>query len=261
MGWKDAIKYVKHAVNKHQTQPASKADAGLPLGARIGGIVNLQPNTFIRACANGSLVEIFNGKNQMITAISRVRLAGEGSMYRYYFTTGDTGSEPERFLQVFKDASGQVAEVLFCTTLTRIVPETIEEQKAYTGEDGYGLGEKMFGLSRDDLSAAGVAEHVLTAALGDAEGVEFWRDIGERDADFVMPLHGVETRIDDADGVRGLEQDIVFMPYAREIGETREYLLISTEIVKSKDGDPNKRAIHVDMMLGLPLELDRVTIQ
>lgn len=261
MGWKDAIKYAKGAIAKRQEPAAPKADAGLPLGARIGGVVNLQASSFIRACANGSLVEMFNGKNVLITAISRVRLAADGTMYRYYFSTGDSGSEPERFLQVFKDAQGNVVEALFCTTLTRIIPESIEEQKAFTGEDGYGLGQKMYSLGRDDLIAAGVAEHVLTTALGDAEMIEYWRDIGDREAEFVYPLSGTETRIDDDEGIRGLEQDIVFMPYARDIGDGREYLLISTEIVKSRDGDPNKRQIHVDLMVGIPLELDRINIQ
>jgi hypothetical protein len=51
------------------------------------------------------------------------------------------------------------------------------------------------------------------------------------------------------------------MPYVRDIGTDQEYLLISTEIVESRDGDPSKREIHVDLMLGLPLEQERVVIQ
>lgn len=261
MSWKDAFKYAKNAVAKRQEQPEPTADAGLPFGARIGGLVNLQANTFIRAMANGSLVEVFNGKNAIIKAISRMRLNIDGAIYRYYFTTGDDANEPERFLQVYKNSQGVVVEALFCTALTRIIPETIEDQKAFTGEDGYGLGEKTYGLSRDDLVGAGINEGILSTALGDADGIEYWRDIGSADVDFIEPFTGVETRIDDSNGVNGLEQNVVFMPYVRDIGDMREYLLISTEIVNSKDGDRSKREIHVDFMLGIPMELERITIQ
>ena len=71
-------------------------------------------------------------------------------------------------------------------------------------------------------------------------------------------------RVFDAIGEHGLKQEIYFMPYVRNFGATNdgtEYLLISTEIVESQDGDPAKRAIHVDFMIGLPLEKERLSVQ
>jgi hypothetical protein len=54
------------------------------------------------------------------------------------------------------------------------------------------------------------------------------------------------------------------MPYKRQIGQidgSLEYLLITTEIVTSQDGDTARREIHVDFMIGIPVEADRVQIQ
>ena len=53
------------------------------------------------------------------------------------------------------------------------------------------------------------------------------------------------------------------MPYVRTLRDqqTKEYLFISTDIVESKNGDPSKRAIHVNFMLGLALDLERMTVQ
>jgi hypothetical protein len=52
------------------------------------------------------------------------------------------------------------------------------------------------------------------------------------------------------------------MPYVRDLaGGGREYLLITTEIIESVDGDTGKRGIHVDFVIGIPLEQERVVIQ
>jgi hypothetical protein len=53
-----------------------------------------------------------------------------------------------------------------------------------------------------------------------------------------------------------------FMPYVRRLADgSREYLLITTEIVESVDGDANKRGIHVDFVIGIPMEQERIVIQ
>jgi hypothetical protein len=53
-----------------------------------------------------------------------------------------------------------------------------------------------------------------------------------------------------------------FMPYVRELaGGGREYLLITTEIIESVDGDAAKRGIHVDFVIGIPVEQERIVIQ
>ena len=52
------------------------------------------------------------------------------------------------------------------------------------------------------------------------------------------------------------------MPYVRTLPDGgREYLLITTEIVESVDGDANRRGIHVDFVVGIPIEQERIVIQ
>jgi hypothetical protein len=41
----------------------------------------------------------------------------------------------------------------------------------------------------------------------------------------------------------------------------REYLLITTEIIDSVDGDTTKRGIHVDFVIGVPMEQERIIVQ
>ena len=50
-------------------------------------------------------------------------------------------------------------------------------------------------------------------------------------------------------------------PVKRQVKESTEYLLITTELVESKNGDASLREIHVDFMIGIPVELERVVIQ
>jgi hypothetical protein len=52
------------------------------------------------------------------------------------------------------------------------------------------------------------------------------------------------------------------MPYVRELaGGGREYLLITTEIIDSVDGDTTRRGIHVDFVIAIPIEQERITVQ
>ena len=267
MSWKDAFKYAKGVAGSHGVESAQKearSDDGLPLGGRIGGLIKLQMSPFIRASASGSLITTPATPDALIRAVSRVRLNLEGRLYRYYLATGDDDAEQERFLQLYVNEKGEVAETLYCTRLTRIIPQSEEEQDAFTGEGGAGLGEKTYSLWKEQLAGLGWSPAALQDVFGDEESIDYNRDAGDPSDDFISPFTGTETRVDDAMGEHGLKQEIYFMPYMRHFGadgDGTEYLLITTEIVESQDGDPSKRAIHVDFMIGLPIEKERLTVQ
>lgn len=264
MGWTDAIRYVKGGAAKHGVGSLGntpRVDDGLPLGARIGGILKMQIAPFIRATTAGSLIAMPGDADTIIKAVGHVKLNFPGNIYRYYLATGDDDSEKEKFLQVVQDARGIIVELMYCTRLTRIIPETEEDQNAFTGEGGVGLGQRVYTLWREQVAESGYTELELIAAMGDTDSLDYVRETGSPDQEFVPPFSGEETRVDDASGTHGLSQDIWFVPYVRQIGENKEYLLITTEIVNSKDGDASQRSIHVDFMIGIPLEVERVTIQ
>ncbi|MBI3283756.1 MAG: DUF2491 family protein [Burkholderiales bacterium] len=246
-----------------KAEPAPQ-DAGLPLGARIGSLVHLQMTPLIRAQSAGSLIAMPGEAELRVLAISRVQLQMSGSLYRYYLNCDEDGTE--KFLQLYCDANGEVSELLYCSRLTRLIPETSEDQQAYLGEDGYGLGDRSYTLWRAQLAELGMSATALDSAFA-AASLEYFRDAGDAACEFVAPFRGSETRIDDAGGRHGLQQDIVFMPYSRQLGDEagnsmqRELLLISTEIVRSRDGDRSRREIHVDFMIAIPLEMERLTLQ
>ena len=266
MSWQSALSYAKGIAEKHGlTGDAKQQDVDLPLGARIGGVLQLQKAPFIRAISNGSFIEMPTDVHSVIKAISRVNLNLTGSLYRYYLATGDE-NEKEVFLQVYVNEQGYVTEAIYCTQLTRLIPETEEDQKIYMGLSGCGLGDKSYSLWRDQLEELGFGEADLHAAFGEYLEIEYHRDSGDPELDFVKPFVGSETRLDDAKGERGLKQDVYFMPYRREISDwdikgNVEYLLITTELVQSKNGDTSKREIHVDFMVGIPVDVERVLIQ
>lgn len=263
MSWTDAFNFAKKGVAKHGDAPTAlteRVDAGLPLGARIGAMLTMQMSPLIRANANGSLVAMPATADALIKAVGRVRLNLEGNLHRFYLDLEDQDCEQERFLQVYTNAPGTVAEILYCTRLTRIIPETKEEQDAFTGEGGVGLGVKTYTLWKTQLEELGLSASALQLVFGDTDHIEYTRDTGGLD-DFKPPYVGSETRVDDTNGEHGLKQKIYFMPYVRGIGGGLEYLLITTEIVESQDGDTSRRSIHVDFMIGIPMELERVTVQ
>lgn len=262
MGWTNAFEYLKQAGAKRGVgHQESRADDGLPLHARIGSLVTLQIAPFLRAQGAGSLVAVPGQLQATICAIGHMKLNFDGDIYRYYLAKGDDDDERECFLQVVADAQGKVQEFMYCTRLIRFVPETAEEQDMFTGVAGAGLGQKFYSLYPDQLADAGCQEAAITAALAGEEQICFIREAGHPDMEFVAPFEGEEVRIDDAAGEHGLEQQIWFMPYARDLGQLREYLLISTELIKSRDGDASKRAMYVDLVVGIPLEAERVVVQ
>ncbi len=262
MGWKDAFDYMRGMAAKQGVNAAAlRQDEGLPLGARIGGLIQLQKTPFIRAQSNGSLIRMPTDADTRIVAVSQIKLNLAGGLYRFYLATGDDDAR-EKFLQVFRDGQGQVAEIMYCTQLARVIPETAEDQDAYTGVSGCGLGDQSYTLWREQLGDVGLDESELDAVFGSSDRIDYLRDAGDANAAFLAPFTGKETRIDDAGGIQGLQQEMYFMPYVRELaGGGREYLLITTEIIASVNGDASKRGIHVDFVIGIPVEQERVVIQ
>jgi hypothetical protein len=261
MAWKDVFSYVRTMADKRGvTDGEARADDGLPLGARIGSLVQMQQSPIIRAQANGSLIATPASGADRVLAVSQVKLEPKTELYRFYLAKDDVDGK-ESFLQVFCGPDGAVAEILFCTGLARIVPESADDQDAYTGASGQGLGDAGYTLWREQLAdMPGDAE--LASVFGANDRIDYTRDAGAREAAFVAPFQGQEIRIDDAQGKHGLRQRLYYMPYVRRLASgEREYLLITTEIVDSRDGDPSKRGIHVDFVIGIPLEPERIVIQ
>ena len=263
MSWNTAWQYAKGVAAKKGIESAQKAtrkDDGLPLGARIGGLLTLQKTPFVRAMAGGSLIAIPKETSRIIVSIGHVRLDLDGNLYRYYLA-GDTDRVAGEFLQVYVTADGAVAEVMYCSGLTRLYPESAEEQEAFMGESGVGLGQTFYTLDRQQMVDLGIADITISEAFGENDALEYQRDAGNPADEFVSPFRGSETRINDAQGIDGMAQDICFMPYVRNLGDTKEYLLVSTNIVSSQNGDATKRGFNVDFMIGIPVDLDRVMIQ
>ncbi|WP_373989718.1 DUF2491 family protein [Duganella sp. BuS-21] len=258
MGWTDAYNYLRNGAAKLAGNEAPRTDTDLPLGARIGSVVGIQQSPLLRAVSNGSLIALPDADDTRIVAVSQIRLKQSGGLYRYYLETGDR-DDKEKFLQVYQNASGEVSEVMYCSQLARVIPETAEDQDAYTGRAGAGLGDRSYTLWREQLADLGLD---LELAFGTRDGVDYWRDAGDPEVAYVPPFTGTETRLDDAMGNTGLRQEMYFMPYVRELRSGgHEYLLITTEIIHSVNGDHGKRGIHVDFVIGIPVEQQRIVIQ
>jgi hypothetical protein len=260
MGWKDAFDYLGSSARQHLGQPApAQQDRDLPLAARIGSLVTLQQSPLLRASSAGSLIALPGAADSRIVAISQLKLNLAGRLYRYYLATGDDDGH-EKFLQVYTNPQGE-CEVLYCSQLVRVVPESVEEQDLYTGSDGCGLGDLHFTLWRAQLADCGRDEQDLAQVFETEAGLDFQRDCGD-DANFVAPFTGSETRLDDAAGQHGLQQLLHFMPYVRPLRDGgKEYLLITTEVIQSVNGDASKRGIHVDFVVGIPVGQERLVIQ
>ena len=261
MSWQNVFTYLRGMAGKQGLDgKARREDTGLPLGARLGSLVRMQKSPIIRAQGNGSLIGMPLDAEDRILAVSQIKLQLAGGLYRFYLSKGDDDAK-EKFLQTYCDEQGKVAEILYCTQLARVIPETAQDQDAYTGVAGAGLGEHDYTLWREQLADTfGAAE--LTQVFGDSERIDYRRDIGTTSLPFVPPLEGKETRIDDAAGMQGLQQEIYYMPYVRDLpGGGKEYLVITTEIIASVNGDASRRGIHVDFVIGIPMEQERVALQ
>lgn len=269
MTWQAAYQYLgklfsntEQAGQASNHQQGTRRDADLPLGAKIGSVISLQKSPLIRAISVGSLIDPPDEGETRILAISRVQLDMAGELYRYYLNCDEEGTE--KFLQLYCDASGNVAELLYCSRLARLIPESDEDQQAFMGENGSGLGDRSYTLWRQQLAQSGMDDARLDNVFFGAESLTYLRDCGDSEAEFIAPFRGSETRIDDASGEHGLQQDIVFMPYSRNLGNGEamtEQLLISTEILRSKNGDRTQRGIHVDFTIAIPIETERLLVQ
>lgn len=260
MGWTDAYNYLRNSAAKLAGNEAPRTDGDLPLGARIGSLVGIQQSPLLRAVADGSLIALPDADDTRIVAVSQLRLKQSGGLYRYYLETGDL-DDKEKFLQVYQNASGEVSEIMYCTQLARVIPQTVEDQDAYTGRAGAGLGDRSYTLWRQQLNDLDL-DLDLALIFGASEGIDYWRDAGDPEVSYLPPFTGTEVRLDDASGSTGLRQDMYFMPYLRTLrGGGQEYLLITTEIIHSVNGDASKRGIHVDFVIGIPVEQQRIVIQ
>lgn len=262
MSWTQALRHAKAFVHKRiggaDGTANATADAGAPLGAAVGSLLTLKVNTFLRA--SGSLVGLPPASNRVVS-ISRLRVPLDGAVHRLYTSRGDAGGD-ESFVQVWTDAEGEPCEIAYFRRLLRLIPTTAEEQAAFMGEGGQGLGQTTFGVARAQVEGLGLDPALIEAAFGEAEGLEYTRCAGDETVDFIAPYSGVENRIDDRSGETGLRQDIVFMPYRRTLPTGQEeQLLISTEIVRDRNGDAGAREIHVDFMVGLVLTKEGVVVQ
>ena len=261
MSWTDAYNHLRDGGPKVGGAAAPPTDLDLPLGARIGSLVWLQQSPLLGAMADGSLIALPETDDNCIVAVSHIRLQQTGGLYRYYLDTGEVDGQ-EKFLQVYQNADGQVAEVMYCSRLTRVFPETVEDQEAYMGVASAGLGDRSYTLWRAQLSDIGLDDTDLDLVFGNGDGLDYWRDAGSDDEEFVAPFSGTEIRIDNPSGSRGLRQELYFMPYARELRSGgSEYLLITTEIISRVNGDASKRGIHVDFVIGIPLQRECIVIR
>ncbi len=261
MGWKNVVDYMRGMAGNHGLDgKARREDNALPLGARLGSLVQLQKSPVIRAQVGGSLIAMPADGDTRILAVSQIKLQLAGALYRFYLSKGDDDAQ-EKFLQLYCDEQGNVAEILYCTQLARVIPETAQDQDAYTGVSGAGLGEHDYTLWREQLADT-IDASALNQVFGDNDRIDYQRDIGQPQAPFVAPLQGTETRIDDAAGMQGLKQEVYYMPYVRDLpGGGKEYLLITTEIIASVNGDTSRRGIHVDFVIGIPFEQERIILQ
>jgi len=204
MAWNDAFKYVKGIASKHGVgNETAPEDQGFAAGSTHRQRIKYAKTPFVHASTNGSLMAIPEENDCIIKAISRVNLDMSGSLYRYYLETGDKGNT-EKFLQVYQNDQREVSEIMYCTRLTRIIPETEEDQEAYLGTAGYGLGDKSYTVWREQLADLGWDQSDLENVFGDSDNIEFKRDAGDPSKEFVTPFKGVETRIDDREGMHGL---------------------------------------------------------
>lgn len=235
-----------------------RQDVGLPYGAQIGSLMAVPRASF--AILDGALLKVPASSQMQVTAVSRVRLDADPSMeiYRLYTHTGEQRSDAgQAFLQVFV-RDGQPVEATYYQHLFRLIPTSPEDQAAYQG-NGYGLGDQWYNLGADQLALANLTEDQIAALLNGAEALDYERDTPPG-ADYVAPYTAVENRLDDATGVNGMRQKMHFMPYVRTLADgNREQLLISFEVVESTNGQ-RAPEVHVDFMVGLTLEPQKLKV-
>ncbi len=230
-------------------------DETLPLGGRIGGLMTLPGNPFLRASIAGSITSAPK-EALVIVAISRIRLSHlEGMIYRYYTQIGDS-SEKESFLQVVTGADQSILEVAYFENLVRFHPSTPADINRYKVAGADHSGKPQWGLSHSDL--AGVLLPEILSRVTEA-GVVYDRSITPSDAS-IAPIEATEVRIDDRIGEQGLKQQVWLMQYARAVGTSTEVLYVSLEVPLSRNGQQIDQVPQVDFAIGITIDPSAVNI-
>lgn len=233
-------------------------DADLPFGAQIGSLMKINASPFIRA--NGTLIQAPTESLCQIKAISKMHIGLAGNLYRFYINTGDSATDKETYIQVYVDEQKVVQEINYFDRIVRMFPEDNDTLNAFTGKVEAGLGQLQFSLWRQQLEGIGYQEQVLNSAFGSDNELPYQRMTPSKE-EYVQPFEGIEKRIDDRHGNTGLNQKILFMPYARElVHKAKELLFISTEFLNTQNGE-NKESVHVDFVIGITLSQNDVIFQ
>lgn len=233
-----------------------RVDKGLPLGATVGGILEIPRASF--ALLTGSLVRVPEAAQLPIEAIGRVRLEADTDIlvHRYYTGVGDLQGRGLSFLQVMSNADG-IVDMGYYQIGCRQIPQTTEEQEAFMGR-GFGLGEVDYWMAEDQLRELKLPMAQILEILAGQEALNFKRDLDG--GEYVAPLVGRETRIDDEFGEKGLTQKVRFMPYVRTLPDgNTERLLVSFEVVESVNGVAKTR-VHINFLVGLGLDQQKVRV-
>lgn len=256
------IELGKRIAQKHLAQRSQerleRQDEGLPYGARIGSLLEVPRSSF--ALLEGSLLTVPGSAQAAIEAVSRIRVDSDASLelWRLYTHTGEPSTgKGQAFLQVLT-RQGAPVEAVFYQQLLRLIPATEEEQSAYQGH-GYGLGSLEYCLGRDLLSKCELDEKQINTLLGARRVLVFARDTPVN-SPYIHPYTATENRLDEPFGMKGQRQRMVFMPYARALGDDQsESLFISFNVVQTRDGRVSP-AVHVDFSVGLALEPQKLKV-
>ncbi len=244
------------------TDQPERVDTGLPLGARIGGMIQLMLADF--ALLEGTLLVVPPAAQMPIVAVSRLHIHADTdlSIFRMYTDTGIDRNGQGAFLQVMTgtDDPQDIREIAYYQFLYREYPVTAEEQDAFLGK-GYGLGQDHYDMDRDELDQiAHFARNPgrVDALLAGNDAIGFERDAPG--GDYIRPWHARERRLDDSIGEKGVEKTHSFMQYVRHLpaGPAQESgpverLWIDFEHVETMDGRP-AAAVWVDYFAGLAID-------
>ncbi len=224
----------------------------LPMGMDFGKVMNISPVVF--ALVDDSLVSAPDSRQNIITSISSLKdMSGTRLAFRAYVSNGDANQE--QYLQV--TANPNDFEAIWFTTLHRHYPQTMEELEAFQGK-GFGSGDTTFTLARELLESVGIEQKILDKVYKNEDNLVYSREF-EGD-DYVAPIKSVETRMDSADQTKGMEQKNNFMLYSRMLdNKEKEFLWISLEAETTRNGQISNE-VHVDFMVGLAVNKNRISI-
>lgn len=236
---------------------APMQDTKLPYGAKFGSLLSLPLASYVSL--SNSLIKLPDQAQLTVDSISRLEVEGltNAKIYRFYTNKGSALEDKDQsFLQLLL-VNDEVAQATYYKQLLRLIPATAEEQEPYLGR-GYGLGDIYYHLGRDLLLDSYLSPALFEKVLKGKETLEYFRD-APTDVEYIAPYRATEFRLDDARGYTGMDQEIRFMPYWREVDGGKEMLTINFEKVRTINGIP-QQALHVDFHLGLQLDHSLITI-